>query len=96
MESGFIIAKSHIFNILIDTLPCPCALLVLSDLIILIMLLSSNSSEERLPGTLMLLSNEVQWEAKKKQLKWFAFILKSEISSLLIRSEGITGISLPL
>ena len=76
MESGFIIAKSHIFNILIDTLPCPCALLVLSDLIILIMLLSSNSSEERLPGTLMLLSNEVQWEAKKKTIEVVCFHLK--------------------
>ena len=46
MESGFIVDKSRIFNILIDMSSCLCALLVLSDLIILIMSLSSNRSEK--------------------------------------------------
>ena len=41
-ERGFIIAKSHIFGVLINMLLRPCALLVSIDLIILIMSLSSN------------------------------------------------------
>ena len=69
------------------------SLLISSDLIVLIMSLSSNCSEERLlsiievwlPGTLLLLSNQVHWGAKKL-LKWFAFILNSEMSSLFIKS----------
>ena len=46
IESGFKIAKSHSFNILMDISSCPWALRILSDLIILIMSLSSNWTEE--------------------------------------------------
>ena len=48
IQSGFIRAESHIFNILKDSLLCPCALDVSSDLIILIISLSSNQNEESL------------------------------------------------
>ena len=98
IESGFTAAKSHHFNILMDISSCPRALQELSDLIILIMSMSSNWTEESLlsvlkvwvSGILLLVTNEVQWEAKK-QLKWFAFSLKFETSLLIIKSGGMTG-----
>ena len=60
------------FNILMDISSCPWALQILSDLIILIMSLSSNRTEKSLSsvtkvwvsGILLLLSNGVQWGAK--------------------------------
>ena len=88
-------AKLHNFNILVDISSCPWALEALSDLIILIMLLSSIWTEESLlsvikvwsSSILLLLSNRVQWGAKK-QLKWSAFSLKFETSLSFIKNRG--------
>ena len=98
IESGFTIAKPQSFNILIDISSCPWALQILSDLIILMSLFSNWTEESSLSvikvwvsGMLLLLSNGVQWKAKK-QLKWFAFSLKFETSLLFIKSWEMTTI----
>ena len=98
IESGFTIAKPQSFNILIDISSRPWALQILSDLIILMSLFSNWTEESSLSvikvwvsGMLLLLSNGVQWKAKK-QLKWFAFSLKFETSLLFIKSWEMTTI----
>ena len=48
IESGFTTAKSHNFNMLMDISSCPWALQISCDLVILVMSLSSNWSEESL------------------------------------------------
>ena len=95
IDSGFTIAKSHSFNIVMDISSCLWALQILSDVIILIMSLSSNWTEESflsvvkvwVSGILLLLSNGVQWEAKE-QLKLFISSFKFEINLLLIKSRN--------
>ena len=95
IKSGFTIAKSNSFNIPMDILSCSKVLQISSYFIILIISLSSSWTKESLSSliqvcvssVLLLLSNRVQWEAKK-QLKWFAFSLNRPLEMKKILGGG--------
>ena len=102
-DRGSTNTESHIFNIRIEILSWPCALLTLSFLIIFRISSFSKLIEDNLDwvlkeiaeGNMLLLDKGVHWVAKKL-LNRFAFSVKSDTILLFTNNGGIKGILLSL
>ena len=95
-DRGSTNTESHIFNIRIEILSWPCALLTLRFLIIFRISSFSKLIEDNLDwvlkeiaeGSMLLLGKGVHWAAKKS-LNRFAFSVKSDTILLFTNNEGL-------
>ena len=102
-DRGSTNTESHIFNIRIEILSWPCALLTLRFLIIFRISSFSKLIEDNVEwvlkeiaeGNTLLLDKGVHWVAKKS-LNRFAFSVKSDTILLFTNNGGIKGILLSL
>ena len=102
-DRGSTNTESHIFNIRIEILSWPCALLTLRFLIIFGISSFSKLMEDNLhwvlkeiaEGNTLLLDKGVHWVAKKS-LNRFTFSVKSDTILLFTNNGGIKGILLSL